>query len=67
MVRTPPEHEELLTPAEMAEAWRASTKTVTRWADAGYLTVKRTLGGHRRYLASETPAERGQAAPGGAS
>jgi excisionase family DNA binding protein len=28
-------------------------KTVTRWARAGKLTAIRTLGGHRRFRASE--------------
>ena len=64
--RTTLEYDKLLTPGEMAAAWRVTPKTITRWADAGHVTVKYTPGGHRRYLASETPAARGQA-PGGAS
>ena len=43
----------LLTPAEVAAAFRVDPKTVTRWAKAGKLTAIRTLGGHRRYLESE--------------
>jgi excisionase family DNA binding protein len=33
--------------------FRVSPKTVTRWARAGKLTAMRTLGGHRRFRASE--------------
>jgi excisionase family DNA binding protein len=33
--------------------FRVDPKTVTRWAVAGKLTAVRTLGGHRRYRASE--------------
>ena len=43
----------LLTPAEVARMFRVSPKTVTRWARAGKLTAMRTLGGHRRFRASE--------------
>lgn len=43
----------LLTPAEVAAAFRVDPKTVTRWAKAGKLRSIRTLGGHRRYLESE--------------
>ena len=43
----------LLTPAEVAALFRVSPKTVTRWARAGKLTAMRTLGGHRRFKASE--------------
>ncbi|MEI8083123.1 MAG: BldC family transcriptional regulator, partial [Actinomycetes bacterium] len=45
--------EPLLTPAEVAAMFRVDPKTVTRWAKAGKLSSVRTLGGHRRYLASE--------------
>ena len=48
-----PESEPLLTPAEVAALFRVDPKTVTRWAKAGKLTSIRTLGGHRRYRASE--------------
>ena len=43
----------LLTPSEVAEMFRVNPKTVTRWARAGKLTAIRTLGGHRRFRASE--------------
>lgn len=45
--------EELLTPAEVAKLFRVDPKTVTRWAKSGKLSSIRTLGGHRRYRASE--------------
>ena len=47
------EPEQLLTPAEVAHLFRVDPKTVTRWARAGKLSSVRTLGGHRRYRASE--------------
>lgn len=43
----------LLTPAEVAAMFRVSSKTVTRWAQSGKLSAIRTLGGHRRFRASE--------------
>jgi excisionase family DNA binding protein len=46
----------LLTPAEVAAAFRVDPKTVTRWAKAGKLRSIRTLGGHRRYLEAEVRA-----------
>jgi excisionase family DNA binding protein len=45
--------EQLLTPSEVAAMFRVNPKTVTRWARAGKLTAIRTLGGHRRFRASE--------------
>jgi len=45
--------EELLTPAEVAAMFRVNPKTVTRWARSGKLTAIRTLGGHRRFRATE--------------
>ncbi len=48
--------EALLTPAEVAALFRVDPKTVTRWAVAGKLTSLRTLGGHRRYRASQVHA-----------
>ena len=45
--------EALLTPAEVAALFRVNPKTVTRWARAGKLNAIRTLGGHRRFRASE--------------
>ena len=43
----------LLTPAEVAALYRVNPKTVTRWARAGKISAIRTLGGHRRFRASE--------------
>jgi excisionase family DNA binding protein len=37
----------------VAALFRVDPKTVTRWAKAGKLSAIRTLGGHRRYRASE--------------
>ena len=47
------EPDELLTPAEVAAMFRVNPKTVTRWARAGKISAIRTLGGHRRFKASE--------------
>lgn len=55
-MQRPSEQEVLLTPAEVAALFRVDPKTVTRWAKAGKLTAIRTLGGHRRYRASEVNA-----------
>lgn len=52
----PDEHfteDPLLTPGEVAVLFRVDPKTVTRWARAGKLDAQRTLGGHRRFRASE--------------
>lgn len=46
----------LLTPGEVAAIYRVDPKTVTRWAAAGRITSKRTLGGHRRFKAGEVLA-----------
>lgn len=43
----------LLTPGEVAHLFHVDPKTVTRWANEGRLTSIRTLGGHRRFRASE--------------
>ena len=45
--------ERLLTPSEVAQLFRVNPKTVTRWARAGKISAIRTLGGHRRFRASE--------------
>lgn len=45
--------DELLTPGEVARLFGVDPKTITRWANAGKLSAIRTLGGHRRYRASE--------------
>jgi excisionase family DNA binding protein len=46
-------NDHLLTPAEVATLFKVTPKTVTRWAVAGKLSSFRTLGGHRRYRASD--------------
>ncbi len=46
----------LLTPSEVAALFRVNPKTVTRWARSGKITAVRTLGGHRRFHASEVHA-----------
>lgn len=51
-----PERERLLTPAEVANLFRVHPKTVSRWVQSGKLSAVRTLGGHRRYRASEVYA-----------
>ena len=48
--------ERLLTPREVAAMFRVDPKTVTRWAQAGKLQYVRTLGGHRRYRATDVEA-----------
>src|SRR5680860_68937 len=48
-----PDPDELLTPSEVAAMFRVNPKTVTRWARAGKISAIRTLGGHRRFRASE--------------
>ncbi len=46
-------HEDaLLTTGEVAMLFRVSHRAVRCWADAGKLPYIRTLGGHRRFLAS---------------
>jgi predicted site-specific integrase-resolvase len=47
---------QLMTPAEVATAFRVDPKTVTRWALADKLDSLRTLGGHRRYYAAQVQA-----------
>jgi excisionase family DNA binding protein len=46
------EHE-LLTPGEVAVMFRVNPKTVTRWARSGRIAAIRTIGGHRRFRASD--------------
>lgn len=55
-MRDVPDHEDLLTPAEVAAMFRVDPKTVTRWAKAGRVSSLRTPGGHRRYRESEIRA-----------
>jgi excisionase family DNA binding protein len=52
-VEAPMVEHDLLTPSEVAVMFRVNAKTVTRWARAGKISAVRTLGGHRRYRASE--------------
>jgi len=49
----PSEEDRLLTPGEVAAIFRVNPKTVTRWARSGKLHAIKTLGGHRRFRASE--------------
>ena len=53
MAENSQEPEQLLTPSEVAAMFRVNPKTVTRWARAGKISAIRTLGGHRRFKASE--------------
>ena len=46
----------LMTPAEVAVAFKVDPKTVSRWAKQGRLSCIRTLGGHRRFRAAEVEA-----------
>lgn len=48
-----PRDTRLLTTAEVASRFRVAPNTVVKWANAGKLTIIRTIGGHRRYYASE--------------
>jgi excisionase family DNA binding protein len=43
----------LLTPSEVAAMFAVNTKTVSLWANAGKIDSSRTLGGHRRFKASD--------------
>lgn len=54
------ENQELMTVSEVARAFRVDPKTVSRWAKLNMLTSIRTLGGHRRFLASEVLSLREQ-------
>lgn len=56
--RTNRPESDLLTPAEVAQAFRVHPKTVTRWAKTGRLTSIRTPGNHRRYSRAEVNALR---------
>jgi excisionase family DNA binding protein len=51
--RGPDDRDELLTPSEVAAMFRVNPKTVTRWHRTGKVSAIRTLGGHRRFRASE--------------
>jgi len=47
--RDAPRESRLFLPSEVAELFRVSPKTVTRWARHGKLPYIQTLGGHRRF------------------
>ena len=52
MTRKPFEHENWLTPAQVAEAFNVDPKTITRWAKKKVIpedVVRWTPKGHRRY------------------
>ncbi|HCK79156.1 MAG TPA: MerR family DNA-binding transcriptional regulator [Actinobacteria bacterium] len=46
----------LMSGAAVADLFGVTTKTVTRWAEAGQLHPVFTLGGHRRYRSVEVEA-----------
>ena len=48
-----PDEEKILTPAEVARLFHVHPATVTQWANDGKLASFRTLGGTRRYYATE--------------
>jgi excisionase family DNA binding protein len=48
-----PDPPSYLHPAEVADILHVSPKTVSRWAKEGKLPFLKTLGGHRRYPATE--------------
>lgn len=43
---------DLMTPGEVADLFRVSSKTVTRWAKKGRLKAVTTPGGHKRFRRS---------------
>lgn len=47
------DRDRLMTPGDVAAAFKVDPKTVTRWARKGWLRSIRTPGGHRRFLRSE--------------
>ena len=49
-------HEELMTPGQVAKLFAVDPKTVSRWANSGKITSVKTLGGHRRFRAAEIRA-----------
>lgn len=53
LVHTAPK---LLTPSEVAHAFRVDPKTVRNWADTGKLAVTWTPGGTRRYSEAQVRA-----------
>ena len=49
--------DELMTPGEVAKLFAVDPKTVSRWANTGKISSVKTIGGHRRFLASEIRAK----------
>ena len=47
------EQDEFIRPAEAAKMLHVSPQTITRWAKEGRIAYVVTLGGHRRFRASE--------------
>lgn len=45
-----------LTTKDVADIFGVTAITIARWADAGHLPCIRTLGGHRRFRASDVRA-----------
>ena len=54
----------MMMPAEVAELFSVTAKTVTRWASEGRLPHVVTLGGHRRYRRAEVEAMAAEAGYG---
>lgn len=55
--------EEFLRPAEAARLLHVSPQTISRWAKEGRIGYVVTLGGHRRFRASEVRRLAGLAVP----
>lgn len=55
--------EPLMTQTKVAELFRVSSITITRWIRQGALTPFRTLGGHKRFRATEVLALAGLPRP----
>ena len=55
--------EEFLRPAEAARLLHVSPQTISRWAKEGRIGYVVTLGGHRRFRASEVRRLAGMAEP----
>lgn len=47
------EDDELLTPGQVADIFKVTPKTVTRWAQRGKIESVSTPGGHKRFRQSE--------------
>lgn len=57
------ESEEFIRPAEAAKLLHVSPQTITRWAKEGRIGYVVTLGGHRRFRASEVERLASMAVP----